>query len=172
MVGVLENIKYHLTQYIENVKAHLPTLKERIENIIKNSYHKAKPYKKTLTLIAVVILVAFFLKKYVYDFCYDYVFFYPTDKAYQSNITNITERASLENQYRTTSIQLVTTIGQIFGSVALLIGLYFAWGNLTIVRDSHITERFTRAVDQLGNQAPEIRLGGVHALGRVLRRIQ
>lgn len=161
--------KYFFSQRVKNIKIRIPIFKEKIENIIKNSYHKAKPYKKTLTLVAVIILFGLFLKKYVYDFCYDYVFFYPIDKAYQSNITNITERASLENQYRITSIQLVATIGQILGSFALLIGLYFAWGNLTIARDSHITERFTRAVDQLGNQARDIRLGGVHALGRVSR---
>ncbi len=48
-----------------------------------------------------------------------------------------------------------------------MFGLVFAWGNLNVAKEGQITERFTRAVDQLGNPAQEIRLGGVHALGRI-----
>ena len=61
------------------------------------------------------------------------------DKVSQYNITNMTNKATLENQYRATSIQLVTTIVQIFGGIAILFGTYFAWGNLTTAKDG--TER-------------------------------
>jgi uncharacterized protein YjbI with pentapeptide repeats len=170
-VGVLESIKhhikryiFHLDQYIKTIKKRTSPIKENIENFLENFYYKANQYKRILTLIVFAVVALFFLK-YVYDFCYGLVFFYPIDKV--SNINNITEKAIIENQYRATSIQLVTTIGQIFGSFALLIGLIFAWGNLTTAREGQITERFTRAVDQLGNQSQEVRLGGIHALGRI-----
>lgn len=39
--------------------------------------------------------------------------------------------------------------------------------NLKIAQEGQITELFTRAVDQLGNPAMEIRLGGIYALERI-----
>jgi uncharacterized protein YjbI with pentapeptide repeats len=102
-------------------------------------------------------------------------------------ITNNTEKATLENQYR-------ATLAQISGGVAIGIGLYYTWRRITIAeedlkatqenlkvaqenlkvsQESQITERFTRAVeqlgaiDQLGNPAIEIRLGGIYALERI-----
>lgn len=40
---------------------------------------------------------------------------------------------------------------------------------LELNRQSQITERFTRAVDQLGNTSLDIRLGGIYALERIAR---
>ncbi len=83
-----------------------------------------------------------------------------------SGINNVTEKVTQENQSR-------ATLAQIFGGIAVGIGIYFAWGNLTTAREGQITERFTRAVDQLGatdkdgNPAIEIRLGGIYALERI-----
>jgi hypothetical protein len=58
--------------------------------------------------------------------------------------------------------------------------LYYTWRRITIAeedlkatKEGQITERFTRAVDQLGagdkdgNSAIEIRLGGIYALERI-----
>jgi uncharacterized protein YjbI with pentapeptide repeats len=42
-----------------------------------------------------------------------------------------------------------------------------AQDNLKVAQEGQITERFTRAVDQLGNRAIEIRLGGIYALERI-----
>jgi hypothetical protein len=66
------------------------------------------------------------------------------------------------------------TIGQMLGGVAVISGLLFAWqqlGNtaetLRVSQEGQITERFTRAVDQLGNDDVTIRLGGIYALDRI-----
>jgi hypothetical protein len=88
-------------------------------------------------------------------------------------INNATQEATLENQYR-------ATFAQILGGVAIGIGLYYTWrritiaeNNLKVSQEGQITERFTRAVDQLGaidqsgNPAIEIRLGGIYALERI-----
>lgn len=85
----------------------------------------------------------------------------------QYKITNVTEKANLINQYRTTLIQLIATFAQIFGGIAVGIGIIFAWGNFITAKEGQITERFTRAIDQLGSQNLEIRLGGIVSLERI-----
>jgi hypothetical protein len=70
---------------------------------------------------------------------------------------------------------LVLGMAQILAGTALLSGLYFTWRTLQVNREGQITERFTRAIDQLGktdengNKLLEIRLGGIYALERIAR---
>jgi hypothetical protein len=86
---------------------------------------------------------------------------------------NTIEKATLENQYR-------VTITQMFGGIAILYGVYQGWQRINIAekelkvsQEGQITERFTRAIDQLGatdksgNSNLEIRLGGIYALERI-----
>ena len=70
--------------------------------------------------------------------------------------------AELANKYR-------ATYAQIIGGMLFLLGLYVAWQRLGVAREGQITERFTRAVDQLGNKSLAIRLGGIYALERIAR---
>jgi Pentapeptide repeats (8 copies) len=69
---------------------------------------------------------------------------------------------------------LVVTLAQILGGTALLSGLYFTWRTLQVNREGQITERFTRAIDQLGKVEDgqklfEIRVGGIYGLERIAR---
>src|SRR5215208_1645289 len=69
---------------------------------------------------------------------------------------------------------LVLAVAQILGGTALLSGLYFTWRTLQVNREGQITERFTRAIDQLGKVEDgqklfEIRIGGIYALERIAR---
>jgi Pentapeptide repeats (8 copies) len=64
---------------------------------------------------------------------------------------------------------LVLALAQILGGAALLSGLYVTWRTLQVNREGQITERFTRAIDQLGSEELEIRLGGIYALERIAR---
>jgi uncharacterized protein YjbI with pentapeptide repeats len=79
----------------------------------------------------------------------------------------------MENNYR-------VTLAQILGGIAVAISLYYTWRRLNIAENElkvsqqgQITERFTRAVNQLGaldnngDHALEIRLGGIYALERI-----
>ena len=82
------------------------------------------------------------------------------------------ERVEAENDVRSTLLQAL-------GGAALLGALYFLARLYRLNRDSsalaarleregQITERFTRAIEQLGEEGkPEIRLGGVYALERI-----
>lgn len=82
---------------------------------------------------------------------------------------------------------VLQTLAQVVGGAALLIGLVFTWRSLRLnqqtleetqrgqqrtlelTEEGQITERFTRAVDQLGSDKLEIRLGGIYALERIAR---
>jgi uncharacterized protein YjbI with pentapeptide repeats len=76
---------------------------------------------------------------------------------------------ALVNEYR-------RTMAQVLGGVALLVGLYLTWRRIAatertveISQEGQITERFTRAIEQLGHEKIEIRLGGIYALERIAR---
>lgn len=81
------------------------------------------------------------------------------------------------------------TLAQILGGLAFLTTVFFTYQSVTVsqkaqdtaqvaqntAREGQITERFTRAVDQLGatdtdgQQALEVRLGGIYALERIAK---
>jgi hypothetical protein len=107
------------------------------------------------------------------------------------NVIGPKEALTLENQIR-------QTLAQAFGGTVLLIGLFFTWRtirqaeenlratqanalanikisqeNVRLAQEGQITERFMRAIDQLGaldqqgRKRLELRLGGVYALERI-----
>jgi hypothetical protein len=62
---------------------------------------------------------------------------------------------------------LVLAVAQILAGTALLSGLHFTWRGLQVNREGQITERFTRAIDQLGDDKLEVRIGGIYALAKI-----
>ena len=72
------------------------------------------------------------------------------------------ERLKLQNDVRTTLLQGVA-------GLAILAGGALAWRQLQVTREGQITERYTRAIDQLGRDEPEIVLGAIYALERIAR---
>ena len=85
------------------------------------------------------------------------------------------KRLELEDKVRGTLAQLLAGVG-------IAVGLYFTWRRVTaaertvqVAAEGQITERFTRAIDQLGatdeqgRKRLELRLGGIYALGRIGR---
>lgn len=82
-----------------------------------------------------------------------------------------TELAQARNNVRTTLLQG-------FGGMVLLIGAYLTWrqtqisrassrDELRLSREGQLTDRFTRAIEQLGSDDLPVRVGGIYALGRV-----
>lgn len=65
--------------------------------------------------------------------------------------------------------ELFALMAQIVAGAIVLGGVYFAWRRIEVAREGQITERFTRAIEQLGDERLELRLGGVYALERVAR---
>jgi hypothetical protein len=65
------------------------------------------------------------------------------------------------------------TLATILGGLVLLGGAYFTWRNIKLLQEGQITDRFTKAIEQLGaadangNKKLEVRLGGIYALERI-----
>jgi uncharacterized protein YjbI with pentapeptide repeats len=77
------------------------------------------------------------------------------------------ERLAAVNNVRTTLVQAI-------GGAVVLFGAYATWRQLRVnqeglnaAREGHITDRFSRAVDQQGNEKTDVRIGGLHALWRI-----
>jgi uncharacterized protein YjbI with pentapeptide repeats len=71
-------------------------------------------------------------------------------------------RASAESELRGQLIQAI-------GGLVLIVGAYFTARTFALNREGQITERFTRAVEQVANDKLDIRLGGIYALERIAR---
>ena len=163
---------------------------EELKPLLKRHYEKATKHKKILIFISFALVVALVI--IIFKYCFNFVYTDSVNQVSQYGIANVTEKANLINQYRTTSIQFIATIAQILGGIAIFIGIYYTWRrvtiaenslkhaqetlvanqkiaqeNLKIAQEGQITERFTRAVDQLGSRKLEIRLGGIYALERI-----
>jgi len=68
------------------------------------------------------------------------------------------------------------TIAQIFGGLIILVGVYLTYKRVTalernveIAQQGQITERFSRAIEQLGSERLAIRLGGIYSLERIAK---
>ena len=83
------------------------------------------------------------------------------------------ERFSLENEAR-------KTLAQIIGGVFVLLGLFFTAENVRITQENadktqkiadrgQVTDRFTKAIAQLGDKQMEVRLGGIYALEKIAK---
>ena len=86
---------------------------------------KASKHLKTCLFIVIifVVLLAVALQ------------YIPHLQVAQFGMTNPKDLAEMENSYR-------ATLAQILGGIVVVIGIYFAWGNLTTARENQITERF------------------------------
>jgi hypothetical protein len=80
-------------------------------------------------------------------------------------LTDPKDIAKLESDTQTTLVQAV-------GGLALFWGLFFTAKTWRTTQEGQITDRFTKAIAQLGEQGPEklaVRLGGIYALERIAR---
>lgn len=89
------------------------------------------------------------------------------------------ERVQLEKNAADIETATRLTIAQIIGGLALLSGLYFTYQNVKTAQDNlrvteqgKLTERFSKAVELLGSDKLDVRLGGIYALERIARDSQ
>ncbi|MFG2544057.1 pentapeptide repeat-containing protein [Streptomyces sp. NPDC048594] len=83
--------------------------------------------------------------------------------------------ASVAAQDRLKAVNDVrTTLLQVVGGLIVLFGAYATWRQLRVsqdglraTREGYVTDRFSRAVDQLGSDNLDVRIGGLHALWRI-----
>ena len=71
-------------------------------------------------------------------------------------------------------IEAVKTLATIIGGAFLFVGIYLTWRRIRATEkmvevslESQITDRFTKAIEQLGDDKLQVRLGGIFALERI-----
>jgi hypothetical protein len=62
-----------------------------------------------------------------------------------------------------------TALLAVLAGLITVVGAYYTSRTFALNRQGQITERFTRAVDQLGDEVLDVRLGGIYALERLAR---
>jgi hypothetical protein len=71
-------------------------------------------------------------------------------------------QSQLQNNARSTHLQ-------VFAGLLVIVGAVAAWRQVQVNREGQVTERFTRAVDQVGSGNIGVRIGGIYALERVAK---
>jgi hypothetical protein len=61
-----------------------------------------------------------------------------------------------------------TVLGILAGSIAVF-GAFYTHRGFLLTREGQITDRYMRAVDQLGSASRDVRIGGIYALERIAR---
>ncbi len=61
------------------------------------------------------------------------------------------------------------TLLQGIGGLLFLATAFFTYQQLKVSRDNHTTEQFTKAIDHLGSERMDVRVGGIYALERIAR---
>jgi hypothetical protein len=71
-------------------------------------------------------------------------------------------QSQLQNAARSTLLQAIAGLLVVIGAVA-------TWRQVQVNREGQTTERFTRAIEQIGSENIDVRIGGIYALERVGR---
>jgi hypothetical protein len=61
------------------------------------------------------------------------------------------------------------TLLQGIGGLLFLATAFFTWQQLKVSRENQTTEQFTKAIDHLGSDQIDVRVGGIYALERIAR---
>ena len=77
------------------------------------------------------------------------------------------DRFTLQNGVRSV---LVQGIGGFLVLTTATFGGYWTYRQVLVTRDGQLTDRFTKAIDQLGNEkSADVRIGGIYALERIAK---
>jgi len=105
---------------------------------------------KVALLVSALLMAAMLLWKY------------PQWLVSVQSIPDMKDRLLVENEMFKSVLQMV-------GGTFLLVGLYFTWRNTYLLKEGQITDRFNKAIDHLGDDKTEVRLGGIYALARIAK---
>ncbi|MCM2413495.1 pentapeptide repeat-containing protein [Streptomyces sp. RKAG290] len=77
------------------------------------------------------------------------------------------DRLKAVNDVRTTLLQVIGGLAVFFGAYATWRQLGVSQAGLRATQEGYVTDRFSRAVEQLGSDKLDVRVGGLHTLWRV-----
>jgi Pentapeptide repeats (8 copies) len=115
-----------------------------------------------LTVLTVTIAVAILI--------FIPIWLHPSlSKAELQGIPSLQERIVLQQAQGSLQDETRATLLQAFGGLILVGGAFATWRQVQVSRHGQITERITRAVEQLAGPSMDVRIGGIYALQRVAR---
>ena len=82
-------------------------------------------------------------------------------------VTDVEKRLTLEKDRLTLENAVNATRAQVIGGILVFFTAFTAWRNLKITEDKQVTERFSKAVEQLGHNNEYVRLGAIYSLERI-----
>jgi uncharacterized protein YjbI with pentapeptide repeats len=78
-----------------------------------------------------------------------------------------TDLVTAENALQQTRNSVRGTLVQAIGGALVLLTFAVGFGQLMTARRGQITDRFTKTIDQIGNDKVDVRLGGIYALQQI-----
>jgi hypothetical protein len=82
-------------------------------------------------------------------------------------VTNLGKRLALEKDLLTLENAVNATRAQVIGGIVVFFTAFTAWRNLKVAEEKQVTERFSKAVEQLGHDDVHVRLGAIYSLERI-----
>ncbi len=79
------------------------------------------------------------------------------------------DRLTLEKDRVNAQNAIYGTLVQALGGAFFFVTAWLTWLNVKVAEEKQVTERFSKAIELLGNEKLEIRLGGIYALERIAK---
>jgi uncharacterized protein YjbI with pentapeptide repeats len=98
-----------------------------------------------LVIVIIVWIVVLYVPRYI-----------------QYGAINASDKATAEASFRGSLVQAIV-------GLTVLGGLYYTARNLRLSRAGQLTDRFSKAIEQIGNSDINVRIGGLYALEQVAR---
>jgi hypothetical protein len=124
-----------------------PTRPSRRQRVLRAAQALAKP----LLLLIGVVLLAGVLGALVY---------YAPKLLVTDNVLTANQRETARGSVRVAVLEAAAAL-------AILTGLFFTARSLTLARSGQITDRFTKAIGQLGEESIDVRIGALYALQHI-----
>jgi hypothetical protein len=93
----------------------------------------------------------------------------PLSSADLEGVASAEKRIELQQAQAKLRDDVRANLLQGIAGLLLLLGAFATWRQVQVSREGQITERFSRAIEQLGSDKEEVRLGGIYTLERVAR---
>jgi hypothetical protein len=126
--------------------------------------------QRSITVWLAVLAVTGLLVLTAYVVVLPQLLYPPLSHTELQNVPTSKERIELQQAQGALQNNARTPLLQGLGSLLLVVGAVATWQQVKISREGQITERFTHAIDQLGNnEEPVVRVGGIRALERIAK---
>jgi hypothetical protein len=125
--------------------------------------------QRSITVWLAVLAVTGLLVLTAYVVVLPQLLYPPLSHTELQNVPTSKERIELQQAQGALQNNARTPLLQGLGSLLLVVGAVATWQQVKISREGQITERFTHAIDQLGNEERVVRVGGIRALERIAK---